>query len=37
MAVRVILEVQAKPGTGDELVAFFRSILADTRAYEGCL
>ena len=36
MAVRVILEVKAKPGTGDELVAFFRSILADTRAYEGC-
>ena len=36
MAVRVILEVKAKPGTGDELVAFFRSILAETRAYEGC-
>ena len=36
MAVRVILEVRAKPGTGDELVAFFRSILSETRAYEGC-
>ena len=36
MAVRVITEVQAKPGTGDEVVAFFRSILAETRAYEGC-
>ena len=36
MAVRVILEVKAKPGTGDELVAFFGSILAETRAYEGC-
>ncbi len=36
MAVRVILEVQAKPGTGDEVVAFFRSILPETRAYEGC-
>ena len=36
MAVRVILEVQAKPGTGDEVVAFFKSILAETRAYEGC-
>ena len=36
MAVRVILEVRAKPGTGDELVAFFRSILTETRAYEGC-
>ncbi len=36
MAVRVLLEVKAKPGTGDELVAFFRSILPETRAYEGC-
>ena len=36
MAVRVILEVKAKPGTGDEVVAFFRSILPETRAYEGC-
>ena len=36
MAVRVILEVKAKPGTGDEVVAFFRSILPETRAFEGC-
>ena len=36
MAVRVILEVKAKPGTGGEVVAFFRSILPETRAYEGC-
>ena len=36
MAKRVILEVKAKPGTGDELVAFFRSILPETRAHEGC-
>ena len=36
MAVRVILEVKAKPGTGDEVVAFFRSILPETRNYEGC-
>ncbi len=36
MAVRVILEVRAKPGTGDEVVAFFRSVLPETRAYEGC-
>ncbi len=36
MAVRVILEVKAKPGTGDELVAFFGSIMPETRAYEGC-
>ena len=32
----MILEVKAKPGTGDELVAFFRSILPETRAHEGC-
>ena len=36
MAVKVILEVKAKPGTGNELVGFFRSILPETRAYEGC-
>ena len=36
MAVRVILEVRAKSGTGDEVVAFFRSILPETRAYESC-
>ena len=36
MAVRVILEVKARPGTGDEVVAFFRSIMPETRAYEGC-
>ncbi len=36
MAVRVVLEVRAKPGTGNELVAFFRSILEETRGYEGC-
>ena len=36
MAVRVILDVRAKPGNGDQVVAFFRSILPETRAYEGC-
>ncbi len=37
MAVKVIFEVKAKPGTGVELVAFFRSILPDTRAHDGCI
>ena len=37
MAARVILDVRAKPGTGDELVAFFRSILPETRAHDGCI
>ncbi len=36
MSVRVILEVKAKPGAGGEVVAFFRSVLPETRAYEGC-
>ena len=36
MAARVILEVKAKPGTGDELIAFLRSVLPETRAHEGC-
>ena len=36
MTVRVILEATAKPGTGNDLVAFFRSILPQTRAFEGC-
>ena len=36
MAARVILEVKAKPGTGDELIALLRSILPETRAHEGC-
>ena len=36
MTTRVILDVKAKPGTGDELIAFVRSILPETRAYDGC-
>ena len=36
MATKVLLELQAKPGTGDELIAFLGAILPETRAYEGC-
>lgn len=36
MAVRVVLEMKAKTGTGNDLVAAFKSTLADTRAFEGC-
>ena len=36
MATRVILDVKGKPGTGNELIAFFRSILPETRSHEGC-
>lgn len=35
MAITVLLEVTAKDGTGDELVATFKNILPDTRAREG--
>ncbi len=37
MAVMVLLEVQANEGTGAELVATFKAILPDTRAFDGCL
>ena len=37
MTVRVLLEMKAKPGTGNDLVAAFKSTLADTRAFEGCI
>ncbi len=37
MAVMVLLEVQANEGTGDELVATFKAILPDTRAFDGFL
>lgn len=35
MAVTVLLEIKAKPGTGGDMVATLKSILPDTRAYEG--
>ncbi|MCH9670932.1 MAG: antibiotic biosynthesis monooxygenase [Gammaproteobacteria bacterium] len=37
MATTILLEATAKAGTGASLVAFFKSILADTRAYDGCI
>ena len=37
MAVKVLLELKAKPGTGDSLLETFRSILPDTRVYDGCI
>jgi len=37
MAATIILEVKAKPGGGDELVALFKNILPDTRSYDGCI
>ncbi|MBT6441322.1 MAG: antibiotic biosynthesis monooxygenase [Alphaproteobacteria bacterium] len=37
MAVTIILEVKAKPGTGDELQASMKTVLPDTRSYDGCI
>jgi quinol monooxygenase YgiN len=37
MAVRILLEVNAHPGTGGALVETFADILPATRAYEGSL
>ncbi|PCK09312.1 MAG: antibiotic biosynthesis monooxygenase [Alteromonadaceae bacterium] len=37
MSVIVILELQSKPDTIDELKAALKSILPDTRAFDGCL
>ncbi len=37
MAIAVLLEVQIKPDSVDEMKAYFKEILPDTRAYDGCL
>ncbi len=37
MTVRLVLQARAKPGTGNDVVAFFQSIMPGTRAYEGCV
>jgi len=33
----VLVEVKAKVGTGGDLVGWFRQVLPDTRAYDGCI
>ena len=37
MAVCAILEMKANPGTGNDLVAAFKSTLPETRAFDGCV
>lgn len=37
MAVMVLMDVQAKEGTGDQLVATFKKLLSDARTWEGSL
>ena len=36
MSVVVLLEMQIKPGSVNEVNAFLKDNLADTRGYEGC-
>jgi len=35
MSCTVLVELKVKPGTGDEIVAAMKSILPDTRSYDG--
>ena len=37
MAVTIILEIQAKKGTGNDLLATMKGILPETRSYAGCI
>jgi quinol monooxygenase YgiN len=36
MSIVVLLEIQVKPEALDEMKAFIKKILPDTRAYDGC-
>lgn len=36
MSVDVILDLQVNPENREELLAVFKAILPDTRAYQGC-
>ena len=36
MAVRVIVQVRARPGHGDTVAEFLQSIMPEARAYAGC-
>ena len=37
MAVTIILEIQAKKGTGNDFLAMMKGILPETRSYDGCI
>jgi quinol monooxygenase YgiN len=36
MSIVVLLEIQVKPEAVDEMKAFLKRVLPDTRAYDGC-
>jgi|TARA_Y100000758_G_scaffold291297_1_gene245566 quinol monooxygenase YgiN len=37
MAITIILEIQAKKGTGNDFLAMMKGILPETRSYDGCI
>lgn len=37
MAVKIIIDLQAKQGHGDALAQLFKELLPDTRSYDGCI
>ena len=37
MAVKIVIDLQAAPGKGDELAAMFRAVVPDTRTFAGCI
>ena len=37
MAVKIVIDRQAKPGSGDALLQVYRGLLPDTRAFAGCI
>ena len=36
MAITVLLEAKAKPGTGNDFLEILKEILPDTRSHDGC-
>ena len=37
MPVKIIIDLQAQPGKGEELAGFFHEVLPGTRGFEGCI
>lgn len=37
MPVRIIIDLQAKPGQGDALASLFKTLVPDTRKFKGCV
>ena len=37
MAVKIVIDLQAAPGKGDELAQLFHEVLPGTRSFAGCI